>query len=246
MAVPSTALLDLLMTLREQAQDEQGVFDVGQLMDLIDIEKGSLATKRRQGQKVDVTIKLAIDILQVVAPLCVVDPFRRLVDTEQQSQGVWERVFNTLFSKTAIAAVIGETGLEGSSEARSQNEADHAVERLKGQKENRKESPRKVDCKFVVSVERMKQWEFITISNSEMKALRSTAEDVEIMVRKNIRHNHLIINQIGTPKIYFFNMHGPRSRLGPPHERLGTRMLHGRSNFGCLILFAVLLPPDRT
>lgn len=103
----------------------------------------------------------------------------------------------------------GETGLEGSSEARSQNEADHAVERLKGQKkENRKESPRKVDCKFVVSVERMKQWEFVTISNSEMKALRSTAEDVEIMVRKNIRHNHLIINQIGTPKIYFFNMHG--------------------------------------
>lgn len=40
------------------------------------------------------------------APLCVVDPFRRLVDTEQQSQGVWERVFNTLFSKTAIAAVM--------------------------------------------------------------------------------------------------------------------------------------------
>lgn len=66
MAVPSTALLDLLKTLREQAQDEQGVFDVGQLVDLIDIEKGSLATKRRQGQKVDVTIKLAIDILQVV------------------------------------------------------------------------------------------------------------------------------------------------------------------------------------
>lgn len=31
---------------------------------------------------------------------------------------------------------------------------------------------------------------------------------------------------------------GPRPRLGPPHERLGTRMLHGRSNFGCLILFA--------
>ncbi|KAK5821239.1 hypothetical protein F5H01DRAFT_175813 [Linnemannia elongata] len=70
MAVPSTALLDLLKTLREQAQDEQGVFDVGQLVDLIDIEKGSLATKRRQGQKVDVTIKLAIDILQCASVCC--------------------------------------------------------------------------------------------------------------------------------------------------------------------------------
>jgi hypothetical protein len=61
-----TALLDLLRTLSEQAQDDQGVLDVGQLIDLIDIEKGSLSTKRRQGQKVDVTIKLAIDILQIV------------------------------------------------------------------------------------------------------------------------------------------------------------------------------------
>jgi hypothetical protein len=59
-------LFHLLKTLKEQAQDDQGAFDVGQLVDLIDIEKGSLATKRRQGQKDDVTIKLAIDILQVV------------------------------------------------------------------------------------------------------------------------------------------------------------------------------------
>ncbi|KAG0353301.1 hypothetical protein BG005_007389 [Podila minutissima] len=207
MAIPSTALSDLLMTLKEQARDDQGIFDVRQLVDLIDIEKGSLATKRHQGQKIDVTVKLAIDVLQSVAPLCVADPIRRPVDTEQKSQGVWERVFNIIFAKTAVTAVIGETGLEGSGEARSQNEADHAVERLKGDKEKemdrKKEFPRKVDCKFVVSVERMKRWEFITISNSEMKALRSTADEVEVMVRKNIRHNHLIINQIGTPKILF-------------------------------------------
>jgi len=95
--------------------------------------------------------------------------------------------------------------LEGSSKARSQNEDDHALERPKGGK---KESPRKVDCKFVVSVEYMKKWEFITVSNSEMKALRSTADEVDVMVRKNIRHNHLIINRIGVPKIYFLNMHG--------------------------------------
>jgi hypothetical protein len=95
--------------------------------------------------------------------------------------------------------------LEGSSEARAQNEKDHAV--LRREKKERK-SPRKVDCKFVVSVERMKKWEFITISNCEMKALRSTSEEVEVMIRKNIRHNHLIINRIATPKLYFLNMHG--------------------------------------
>ncbi|KAG0041567.1 hypothetical protein BGZ83_001633 [Gryganskiella cystojenkinii] len=104
MAIPSTALLDLLKTMKEKAQDDQGIFDVGQLVGLIDIEKGSMKTKRRQGQKM--YVKLALDILQTVVPLCVVDPFRHLVDTEQQSQGVWERVFNTLFSKTAIAAVM--------------------------------------------------------------------------------------------------------------------------------------------
>ncbi|KAG0039951.1 hypothetical protein BGZ83_002686 [Gryganskiella cystojenkinii] len=177
MAIPSTTLLDLLNTLKEQAQDDQGIFDAGQLVGLIDIEKGSVETKRRQGQKIDVTIKIALDILQIVL---------------------------------TIAAVIGETGLEGSSKARSQNEADHTVEQLKGRK---KESPRKVDCKFVVSVEHMKKWEFITISNSEMKALRSTADEVDIMVRKNIRHNHLIINRIRTPKIYFLNMHAYSASL---------------------------------
>lgn len=66
MAIPSTALSDLLMTLKEQARDDQGIFDVRQLVDLIDIEKGSLATKRHQGQKIDVTVKLAIDVLQSV------------------------------------------------------------------------------------------------------------------------------------------------------------------------------------
>jgi len=66
MAIPLTALLDLLKTLKEQAQDDQGIFDAGQLVGLIDIEKGSMETKRRQGQKIDVTVKLALDILQIV------------------------------------------------------------------------------------------------------------------------------------------------------------------------------------
>jgi hypothetical protein len=74
--------------------------------------------------------------------------------------------------------------------------------------DRRKESPRKADCKFVVSIERMKQWEFVAISNSEMKALRSSPNEVELMVLKNIRHNHLIVNRIGVPKMYFLNMHG--------------------------------------
>ncbi|KAF9992454.1 hypothetical protein BGZ65_012223, partial [Modicella reniformis] len=219
----------LLKTLKEQAQDDQGIFDAEQLVGLIDIEKGSLETKRRQGQKIDVTIKLAIDILQIVAPLCLADPIHRPVDTEQKSQGVWERVFNTLFAKTVVTAVIGETGLEGSGEARTQSEADHAVKRLSTEKQEKttdrkKEHPRKVDCKFVVSVERMKQWEFITISNSEMKALRSSANEVDLMVRKNIRHNHLIINRIGTTKIYFLNMHAYSASLMSLREHDGAHV----------------------
>lgn len=51
--------------------------------------------------------------------------------------------------------------MDGSSETRSQNEADHAFELLKGEKEKmtgrKKESSRNVDCKFVVSVEPMEQ-----------------------------------------------------------------------------------------
>ncbi|KAF9421927.1 hypothetical protein BGZ76_003915 [Entomortierella beljakovae] len=153
MAIPSTTLSDLLKTLKDQAQDDQGNFDVRQFVDLVDIEKGSLAAKRRQ------------------------DPIHRPADTEQKSQAVWERVFNTLFAKTIVTAVIGETGLEGSGEARTQNEADYAVEQPK----RKKQCPRKLDCKFAVSIERMKKWEFITISNSEMKALRSTEEEISVM-----------------------------------------------------------------
>ncbi|KAF9177340.1 hypothetical protein BGZ51_008870 [Haplosporangium sp. Z 767] len=225
MAIPSTTLLDLLMTMKDQAQDDQGIFDANQLVGLIDIEKGSLETKRRQGQKIDVTIKLAIDILQIVAPLCVADPIHRPMDTEQKSQAVWERVFNTLFEKTIVTTVIGETGLEGSGEARTQNEAEYAVQQLKGEtKSKKKEPPRKVDCKFVVSVERMKKWEFVTILNSEMKALRSSSDEIEVMTRKNIRHNHLIINRIGAPKIYFLNMHAYSATLMSLHEHDGVHV----------------------
>ncbi|KAF9098827.1 hypothetical protein BGX27_000712 [Mortierella sp. AM989] len=183
MMIPSTTLSDLLITLKDQTQDDQGILDAKQLVGLNDIEKGSLETKRRQGQEVDVTIKLALNILQIVAPLCVADPIRRPVDTEQKSQAVWERVFNALFENTAVATVIGETGLEGSGEARTRNEIEYAVQQLDGETEGRKkkESHRKVDCKFVVSVERMKKWEFVTISNSEMKALRSSADEIEVM-----------------------------------------------------------------
>ncbi|KAF9896948.1 hypothetical protein BX616_006457, partial [Lobosporangium transversale] len=217
--------------LKDQAQDDQGIFDVGQLADLIDIEKGSLVTKRSQGQKIDATMKLALDILQIVVPLCAVDPIHRPVDTEQKSQAVWERVFNTLFAKTVVTAVIGETGLKGSSKARSQNEAEYAVERPKG----KKASPRKVDCKFVVSVEHMKKWEFVTISNSEMKPLRSTAVEVEMMVRKNIRLNHFIINQTGTPKMYFLNMQAYSASLMSLREHDGAHVCGKVLNHDLLI-----------
>ncbi|KAG9065452.1 hypothetical protein KI688_002779 [Linnemannia hyalina] len=106
MAIPSTVLSTFSMTLKEQAQDDQGIVDFGQLVDLIDIGKGSLATKPCQGQKIDVTIKLAIDILQIVVPLCVVDPIHRPMDTKRKSQGVWEQVFDTLFAKTVVNAVF--------------------------------------------------------------------------------------------------------------------------------------------
>ncbi|KAF9575682.1 hypothetical protein EC968_002246 [Mortierella alpina] len=225
LAMPSTTLLEWLKALMEQAQDDQGIFEAQQLVGLIDIEKGALETKRRQGQKVDLTIKLAADILQIVAPLCVADPIHRPVDTEQKSQAVWERVFNALFEKTVVTAVIGETGLEGSSEARTWNETEYAVQQLKGERKGRrKESPRRVDCKFVVSVERMKKWEFVTISNSEMKSLRSTAEEVEVMTRKNIRHNHLIINRIGASKLYFLNMHAYSATLMSLQEHDGVHV----------------------
>ncbi|KAF9390386.1 hypothetical protein BGX21_011486 [Mortierella sp. AD011] len=49
MAIPSTTLLDLLNTLKGQAQDDQGFLDAEQL-----------------GQKIDVATELAIDILQIV------------------------------------------------------------------------------------------------------------------------------------------------------------------------------------
>ncbi|KAK3829636.1 MAG: hypothetical protein J3R72DRAFT_263824 [Linnemannia gamsii] len=125
--------------------------------------------------------------------------------------------------------ISGETGLEGSGEIRSQNEADHGVERPKGEKKDamtdkKKEVPRKVDCKFVVSVERMKQWEFVTISNCEMKSLRSAASEVEIMVRINIRHNHLIVNRIGARKMYFLNMHAYSASLKSLNEHDGVHV----------------------
>lgn len=69
----------------------------------------------------------------------------------------------------------------GSGEARTQNENDYAVQELKEDTKGKKRAaPRKVDCKFVVSVERMKTWEYITISNSEMKALCSSPGEIEV------------------------------------------------------------------
>ncbi|KAH7054871.1 hypothetical protein BKA57DRAFT_434499 [Linnemannia elongata] len=130
MAMLSTALSDFLRTLKEQAQDDQGNVDIGELVDLIDIEESSLATKR-------------CPIWQSNWRLV----FDRLY-TEQKSQGVWKRVVNTLFAKTVVTAVI------------------------------------------------------------EMKVLRSTADEIDVMARKNNRHNHLIINRTRAPKTYFLNMHG--------------------------------------
>ncbi|KAF9415646.1 hypothetical protein BGZ76_004767, partial [Entomortierella beljakovae] len=64
----------------------------------------------------------------------------------------------------------GETGLESSGEADS-NEAEYSVHQLEGEmKDKKKEHPRKAGCRLVVSVEHMKQWAFTTISNCKMKA----------------------------------------------------------------------------
>ncbi|KAG0040040.1 hypothetical protein BGZ83_002663, partial [Gryganskiella cystojenkinii] len=180
MAVPSTSLLDLLTALKGQALDDLGNFSAEELVNLINIKKGSLATELRAGQKIDVSVRIAIDILQIVAPLCIADPIRRPVDTEQKSQAVWERVFNILFERTAVTTVIGETGLGGSGEARTQNETDYAVQELKEDTKGKK---------------------------------RAAPREIEVMIRKNIRHNHLIISQIGMPKMYFLNTHAYSATL---------------------------------
>ncbi|KAF9390385.1 hypothetical protein BGX21_011485 [Mortierella sp. AD011] len=57
-----------------------------------------------------------------------------------------------------------------------------------------------------------------------MKVLRSSTEEIEIMVRKNIRHNHLIINRIGAPKIYFLNMHAYSANLMSLREHDGVHV----------------------
>jgi len=66
MAVPSTSLSDLLTALKGQALDDLGNFSAEELANLINIKKGSLAAELRAGQKIDVSVRIALDILQIV------------------------------------------------------------------------------------------------------------------------------------------------------------------------------------
>ncbi|KAF9089326.1 hypothetical protein BGX27_002518, partial [Mortierella sp. AM989] len=73
--------------------------------------------------------------------------------------------------------LFGETGLEGSGEARIRNEAEYVVQKLKGRRRVGRRSLLGKSTASSLSVERMKKWELCTISNNEMKALGSFADE---------------------------------------------------------------------
>ncbi|KAF9898119.1 hypothetical protein BX616_004471 [Lobosporangium transversale] len=201
-------LVDLLTPLKEKALNGDGEVDSEMLYLYVEQEIGGMASKVLGGTKIDEREAMVLKIVHEVASLCRADPIPRPRDTEQKSQGVWEKILGILFAKTRVSVVIGETGLQETKAQREANESAHAACPT-----NKLVTPRKVDCKLVVSVVKSKKWEFKTISNFELKPLQASSQQMEIQVRKNMRLNHSVVKKLPSTHHYFLDIHGYSAQL---------------------------------
>ncbi|KAF9582730.1 hypothetical protein BGW38_010837 [Lunasporangiospora selenospora] len=205
---PLNHISSFLKDLKRKTVRKNHTIDASRLLTVIRIKIGEIARQEFENKTFNSDEKTILELLEIVVPLCVPDRIPRPRGTEQMGQVVWARLLGVLFADSQISVVIGETGLEPSKSERQKNEAAHAVS-----VSSNPLSPRKVDIKLTVSLEKRGQWTFPPISTFEVKPKHACAKQVKLQGLKNARLNHVVMKQHSLEHLLYLDIHGMTADL---------------------------------
>ncbi|KAF9937808.1 hypothetical protein BGZ65_000960 [Modicella reniformis] len=205
---PPSDVSSFLKSLKEKAARKNHTINASRLVKVVKIKLGEIASKELENKPFDDHEKTILELLEIIVPLCVPDRIPRPRKTEQMSQVIWTRLLEVLFADSHISVVIGETGLEPSKAERQKNETAHTVS-----VSSTPLSPRKVDIKLTVSLEKGGQWTHLPISTFEVKPKHANAKQVKIQSLKNSRLNHVAMKQHSQLRLLYLDIHGMMADL---------------------------------